>query len=64
MTFMTETIAKVIDYIIAKIRRTGCYGGITSSLMNKKIVVNRYPATAGPCNKAIIVGPFGMTFCR
>ena len=60
---MAETIAEVIDDIIAKVGRARRDGWISSALVNKKIVMDGYPAAARTRNEAVIMRSFSMSFC-
>ena len=60
---MAETIAKVIDDIVAKVRRARRDGRISSALVNKKVVMDGYPAAARTRNEAIIMRSFSMSLC-
>jgi hypothetical protein len=60
---MAETVAKVINDIVAEIGRARRDGGISSALVNEKIVMDGYPAAARTRNETIIVRSFGMSLC-
>ena len=58
---MAETVAKVVDDIVAKVGRPRRDGRISPAMVNEEIVMDGYPVAARARNETVIVRPFGMT---